>query len=119
MKCVQRLRSKWVAWWLLLLLGRIMAPEAAVLRLHAHHHTLDEPAQRILAGKRGPQAVLSSQHTHCHAEQLYDVPALRAGAVPAPAPVRRPVFAGLAVPAAGGRPVAARYARAGRGPPAA
>lgn len=114
---VQSLRSKWVAWWLLLLLGRVMAPEAAVLSLHAHHHTADEPAQRVVAGQRSPRAVLSGKHTHCHAEQLYNAPALLTGAVAVPLPVRRAVFSALVGPAVVGQPVAARCARASRGPP--
>lgn len=116
---VQGLRSKWVAWWLLLLLGRVMAPEAAVLGLHAHHHTVDEPAQVGVAGQRDPRAVLSSKHTHCHSEQLYNAPALLAGAVAVPVPVRRAVFAGLSISAVVGQPRAARYGRPGRGPPRA
>ena len=113
------LRSRLGAWWLLLLLGRVLLPEAAVLRLHAHQHTADEPAHLSRAGRPDPRAVLSAKHTHCHAEQLYDVPALLAGAVAVPLPTRRAVFAGLRVPAVVGQPRAGRARRAGRGPPVA
>lgn len=89
---VQSFRNKLVAWWLLLLLGRIMAPEAAVLGLHAHQHTTEEPAARLTASPRGPRAVFSPKHTHCHAEQLYDVPALLGGSVAVPQPVSRPYY---------------------------
>lgn len=113
---MQSLRSRWMAWWLLLLLGRVMTPEAAVLRLHTHQHTVEEPAQ-LTAARRDSRAVLSAQHTHCHAEQLYDAPALLAGAVAVPEPVRRLRFAPLASPAIVGQPVAVPFGQAGRGPP--
>lgn len=64
-------RRKLAAWWLLLLLVRVLEPEAAVLRLHFHHHTEEEPAR---PGHRADKAVLSTEHQHCHAEQLYDAP---------------------------------------------
>lgn len=112
---LQSLRSRTVAWWLLLLLGRVMTPEAAVLHLHAHQHTVDEPAPPR-AGRRA-LALLSGKHLHCHAEQLYNAPALLAGAVRLPVPVRRAVFALPASPATVSRPQVALVSRAGRGPP--
>lgn len=89
---MQSFRNKLVAWWLLLLLGRVMAPEAAVLGLHAHQHTTDEPAARLTASPRGPRAVFSPKHTHCHTEQLYNAPALLAGPVLVPQPLFRPYY---------------------------
>jgi hypothetical protein len=74
---MQRLRSRLGAWWLLLLLGRVMAPEAAVLRLHAHQHTGHEAVSR-LAGHQTTaareKAKVSLRHQHCYAEQLYNAP---------------------------------------------
>lgn len=70
---MQRLRSRLGAWWLLLLLGRVMAPEAAVLSLHAHHHTVDVAHWSAERPARHPEAEVSPQHQHCHVEQLYDV----------------------------------------------
>jgi hypothetical protein len=58
----------------LLLLGRVMAPEAAVLSLHAHHHTVDEVARPAVHKGSGTQTEVSAQHQHCHTEQLYDAP---------------------------------------------
>ncbi|GAA3945342.1 hypothetical protein GCM10022406_29260 [Hymenobacter algoricola] len=60
-------------WWLLLLLGRVMAPEAAVLSLHAHHHTLEVAHRPAVRPAHHPEAEVSPQHRHCHVEQLYDV----------------------------------------------
>ena len=69
---MQRLRSRLGAWWLLLLLGRVMAPEAAVLSLHAHHHTVDETISAAAHNASGVQPKISAQHQHCHTEQLYN-----------------------------------------------
>ncbi|MBC8085040.1 MAG: hypothetical protein H7Z21_17725 [Hymenobacter sp.] len=71
---MQSLRSKLGAWWLLLLLGRVMAPEAAVLSLHTHHHTVEASTRPAVRKSGGSQAEISAQHQHCHAEQLYDAP---------------------------------------------
>jgi hypothetical protein len=70
---MQRLRSRLGAWWLLLLLGRVMAPEAAVLSLHAHHHTVESSSRPALRAADHADAEFSPQHQHCHAEQFYDV----------------------------------------------
>ena len=67
------LRRKLVAWWLLVLLVRVLAPEAAVLRLHWHEHTETEP-RVSLADQSSAKAVLTARHQHCHVEQLYDMP---------------------------------------------
>lgn len=71
---MQRLRSRLGAWWLLMLLGRVMAPEAAVLSLHVHHHTVHEKVRPATRNAFGRQAKLSTQHQHCHTEQLYNAP---------------------------------------------
>ena len=80
-------QRKLVAWWLLLLLVRVLAPEAAVLRLHFHSHTEEEPAGRV-AAKSAAKAVLSTKHQHCHVEQLYDAPFQPALPVVLPEPVQ-------------------------------
>lgn len=70
---MQRLRSRLGAWWLLLLLGRVMAPEAAVLSLHAHDHAAEVSRPSAVRSAHRPEAEVSPQHRHCHVEQLYDV----------------------------------------------
>ena len=57
----------------MLLLGRVMAPEAAVLSLHAHHHTVEVTHRLAVRPAHHPEAEVSPQHQHCHAEQFYDV----------------------------------------------
>jgi len=49
-----------------------MAPEAAVLSLHAHHHTVEVAPPSTKHKLAGGQASVSAQHQHCHAEQLYN-----------------------------------------------
>ncbi|GAA3976347.1 hypothetical protein GCM10022407_22200 [Hymenobacter antarcticus] len=81
------------AWWLLLLLGRVMAPEAAVLSLHAHQHTVEVAHRPAVRPAHHPEAEVSPQHRHCHTEQLYDAafqPALPPGV---PLPRVRPLYA--------------------------
>lgn len=48
-----------------------MAPETAVLSLHAHDHTVEVSRPSSVRAAHRPQAEVS--HRHCHAEQLYDV----------------------------------------------
>lgn len=73
-----------LAWGLLLLLVRVLAPEAAVLRLHPHAHTVAEPAFAKSARPRG--TLLTAQHQHCHTEQLYQLPFAPAMPLGLPAP---------------------------------
>lgn len=79
--------DKIVAWWLLLLLMRVLTPEVAVLRLHFHEHT-QETSRGSVTAKNAPQTELSAEHQHCHAEQLYDAPFQPAALVATPVPVR-------------------------------
>ncbi|WP_188559931.1 hypothetical protein [Hymenobacter glacieicola] len=65
---------KLIAWWLLSLLLRVLAPEAAVLRLHFHQHTEDPPLTTSTGKSGQPKAVLSAKHQHCFVEQLYTAP---------------------------------------------
>ncbi|UOQ70228.1 hypothetical protein [Hymenobacter cellulosilyticus] len=81
-----------VAWWLLVLLVRVLTPEAAVLRLHRHQHTDDKP-QVSYSAKPGTKAALSPQHQHCHVEQLFNAPFQPAVPVAVPAPVRLLTYA--------------------------
>ncbi|MBC8083615.1 MAG: hypothetical protein H7Z21_10420 [Hymenobacter sp.] len=57
---------------LLLCFTRVLLPEAWVLHLHAHRHTIHEPAQAPEALKGKP--VLSAQHQHCDIGHFYNVP---------------------------------------------
>jgi len=86
------IRRRLLAWWLLLLLGRVLAPESAVLHLHAHAHTVAEPAFAKQPSARA-QKLLTPKHQHCHAEQLYQLPFAPATLVEVPAPVRQVVYA--------------------------
>lgn len=86
------IRRQLLAWWLLLLLARVLTPEATLLHLHAHAHTEAEPAAAArprLAGK----ALLTPKHQHCHAEQLYQLPFGPAAAPGVPAPERLLAYA--------------------------
>ncbi|RFP64321.1 hypothetical protein D0N36_14790 [Hymenobacter lapidiphilus] len=93
-----------------------MAPEAAVLSLHAHHHTVDA-VETQAAGQHDIRQHWSQQHRHCHTEQLYDAafqPALPPGL---PVAAVQPTFPAYRV-AAPGR--ASRHLLRGaalRGPP--
>ncbi|MFD1873089.1 hypothetical protein [Hymenobacter bucti] len=86
------LRQQLCAWWLLLLLARVLTPEAAVLHLHAHAHTEAEPAFAKQA-KGKAQKLLTSKHQHCHTEQLYQLPFAPAVPVEVPAAVRQLAYA--------------------------
>lgn len=86
------LRQQLCAWWLLLLLVRVLAPEAAVLHLHAHAHTEAEPAFAKQAGAKA-KTLLTTKHQHCHAEQLYQLPFAPATPTGVPAPVRQLAYA--------------------------
>ena len=66
-------RRKIVAWWLVVLLLRVLAPGATMLRLHPHQHA-DEEQATSLAAKTGSKAVLSAKHQHCHVAELYNAP---------------------------------------------
>ena len=55
-----------VATLLLLCFVRVLVPDGWVLRLHAHQHTLHEPAR----GKR-VKAILTVQHQHCQTDHFY------------------------------------------------
>lgn len=90
---MQRLRSRLGAWWLLLLLGRVMAPEAAVLSLHAHHHTVDEEIRPAVCKEAtDSHAKVSSRHQHCHTEQLYNAPFQPTLPPVVPLPCVQPVY---------------------------
>ncbi len=75
----------------MLLLARVLSPEAAVLYLHAHTHT-EEPALRAAKGQPA-KLIFTPKHQHCHEDQLYQLPFLPAAPVMPPAPVRQLVYA--------------------------
>ena len=75
----------YLAFVLLLCLGRTLLPEAWVLALHGHAHTTEEPA--FAQGKlRKGQALFTPKHTHCHEETFYNVPFQAAPPVVVPLP---------------------------------
>ncbi|MCA8832876.1 hypothetical protein [Hymenobacter pini] len=85
-------KRKLVAWWLLLLLLRVLTPEAALLRAHFHQHT-DDTATARYAAKAGAKAVVSAEHQHCQTEHLFDAPFQPAGPVLLPAPLKLRAYA--------------------------
>jgi hypothetical protein len=66
-------KRRMLAWWLLLLLVRVLTPEATLLRLHTHQHTTEAVLSRPLP-RHEHRFLLTPQHRHCHVEQLYDAP---------------------------------------------
>lgn len=109
------LRSR-LALVLLLCFARVQVPDAWILALHEHQHTVDAPQAATSAGSR--KAVVSSRHQHCAVDHFFDV------AFQPPAPLVLPVaFVGYQL--ARSRPAfsvwnAATRATADlRGPPAA
>jgi hypothetical protein len=86
-------RRQLLAWWLLLLLGRVLAPEAALLTLHTHAHTTAEPAFAKAAHARPAKALFTPKHQHCHTEDLYQLPFALATPVELPTPVRQLAYA--------------------------
>jgi hypothetical protein len=100
------IRRKLLAWGLLVLLVRVLAPEAAVLQLHAHTHTEVEPA------------MLTPKHQHCHTEQLYQLPFVPAAMASLPAPVRLLAYATYRPQAPVCRPAHLLDGACLRGPPA-
>ena len=82
-----------LAWLLLLLLGRVLLPEAAVLTLHPHAHTTAEPAHAKSAHARPTKALLTNKHQHCHTEELYQLPFAPATQLEVLAPMRQLAYA--------------------------
>ncbi|MBT9393124.1 hypothetical protein KLP40_08105 [Hymenobacter sp. NST-14] len=66
---MRTLRSR-LAFVLLLCFARVLVPDAWVLALHAHEHTVEAPASTTARHK----AHLSAQHQHCAVDHFYDVP---------------------------------------------
>ena len=60
--------KNYIALVLLLLFVRVIVPEAAVLALHAHEHTQDNP-EKMDTGLK-----LDQKHTHCHTDNLFNSP---------------------------------------------
>ena len=82
---------------LLLCLTRTLLPEAWVLALHRHEHTTEEPAFAKVRPKAG-KALLTPKHTHCHAEDFYNVPYAAASPTAVPLPPVQLSYQPLAVP---------------------
>ena len=101
---------------LLLCLVRTLLPEAWVLALHRHAHTTTE----VAAPRHRPgHDWLSPRHTHCHAEQFYNVPFAPALPVRLPQPPHRAAYRPLVVPAQLAVSAAPGRHTALRGPPQA
>ncbi|MBC6613234.1 hypothetical protein H8B15_20095 [Hymenobacter sp. BT507] len=110
-------RHTLVAWWLLLLLGRILTPEAAVLGLHGHAHTTVEPAC-LPAHKVSGKTFLTARHQHCAVEQFYNAPLQLAGTSLVLLPWYAPLYRRYAPLATVGSLFCAWRKAALRGPPA-
>lgn len=95
---MQVLRSQ-IALLLLLCLTRTLLPEAWILALHAHAHTVVEPAQAPTFGHRG-KALVSARHQHCAVEQFYNAAFQAAGPLSIPLPRVAPRYAALPAPRA-------------------
>lgn len=100
---------------LLLCLVRTLLPEAWVLALHTHRHTTEVAATQRPTGKE----LLSPRHTHCHAEQFYNVPFQLALPVSLPQPRLALCYQPLPVPVQLASSAAALRGTALRGPPRA
>jgi hypothetical protein len=98
---------------LLLCLVRTLLPEAWVLALHTHRHTTEVAATHRPAGKE----LLSPRHTHCHAEQFYDVPFQPALPVSLPQPRLALRYQALPIPVQLASSATALRGTALRGPP--
>jgi hypothetical protein len=112
---VSALRSH-IALLLLLCLTRTLLPEAWILALHPHAHTV-EPAQTSVFEHKG-KALLGAKHQHCEVEQFYNAAFQPALPLPFPRPRVAPRYAAVAAPQAV-RVVAGRLLRSSalRGPP--
>lgn len=97
---------------LLLCLGRTLLPEAWLLTLHAHQHTVE-----VTAARRQGQELASPHHTHCHTEHFYNVAYAAAVPVAVPEPRRQPCYQALAVAPPRACPAVALRRTALRGPP--
>ena len=62
---------------LLLVFGRVLLPDAAVLALHQHAHTEREAAHEAGSGLKG-KTIVSEKHTHCPTDHLFNAAALLA-----------------------------------------
>ncbi|RPD46289.1 hypothetical protein DNI29_14905 [Hymenobacter sediminis] len=58
-----------LAFVLLLCFVRVLLPDAWVLALHQHEHTIEEPT-RATTWPKG-KALLSAKHQHCDADQFF------------------------------------------------
>ena len=107
-----------IALLLLLCLTRTLLPEAWVLAMHGHEHTIEEPAHAPAFRHKG-KALVSSQHKHCQVEDFYNVPFLLSAPVVAPVPAAGLYFASAPVPTVATAPWIARSPAQLRGPPVA
>ncbi|MBC6608625.1 hypothetical protein H8B13_17495 [Hymenobacter sp. BT188] len=80
---MRTLRSR-LALLLLLCFTRVLLPDAWILALHQHEHTLAESAQATRIDKSQAKALLTVQHQHCQVDHFYHIP------FQAPAPLELP-----------------------------
>lgn len=72
---------------LLLCFTRVLLPDAWILALHQHEHTLEESAQATRVEKSQASALLTIQHQHCQVDHFYHIP------FQVPAPIALPTVA--------------------------
>jgi hypothetical protein len=63
-----------LAYLLLLCFMRVLLPDAWILAMHQHEHTLEEPAQATRAEKAHAKALLTAKHQHCQSDSFYHIP---------------------------------------------
>ncbi|SDY41316.1 hypothetical protein [Hymenobacter psychrophilus] len=66
---MRALRSR-LALVLLLCFARVQVPDAWILALHEHQHTVDAPLETGPAGSR--KAVVSGRHQHCAVDHFFN-----------------------------------------------
>ena len=81
---MQNLRSR-LALVLLLCFARVLVPEAWVLALHDHQHTVDVPVGASKAARQ--KALVSTLHQHCAVDHFYDAAFALPASVRLPAPL--------------------------------
>ncbi len=81
---MRTLRTR-LAFVLLLCFARVLVPEAWILALHDHQHTVDAPLNKRPGNGK---ATVSTVHQHCAVDHFYDT------AFALPAPPRLPLLAG-------------------------
>jgi len=95
----------------------MLTPEAAVLGLHSHEHTTNEPAQAS-ANQRSKKAFLTPAHQHCAVTCFYNAPLQFAPCLRLQAPWRQLAYRPYQSAATVGRLFYSAQTPCLRGPPA-